>query len=143
MIEERGRVVAIEPGAVWVSTSRKTTCSGCSANSGCGEGLGMTRPQLGVRALCDMHLEIGDPVVIGMREDWVVRASVLVYILPLLSLLAMSLTVQMLGGSEPLTILAGLLGLVLGWLVVCWFGQRAIGDPGSQPVVLRAIVSTS
>ncbi len=81
--------------------------------------------------------------MIGVREDWVVRVSILVYILPLFGLLAMSVMVQLLGGSEPLIILAGLFGLVLGWLIVRWFGQRAVSDPGSQPVVLRAFVSSS
>lgn len=39
MIEEQGRVVATEPGAVWVETVRRSTCSSCSANAGCGQGL--------------------------------------------------------------------------------------------------------
>ena len=39
MIEEPGRVVAVEEGAVWVQTLRKSTCSSCSANAGCGQGL--------------------------------------------------------------------------------------------------------
>ncbi|MBF2948649.1 transcriptional regulator, partial [Pseudomonas aeruginosa] len=37
MIEEQGRVVATEPGAVWVETVCRSTCSSCSANAGCGQ----------------------------------------------------------------------------------------------------------
>ena len=68
MIEEQGRVVALEPGAVWVETRRKSTCSGCSARNGCGQGL---MDQLGVRerrdlvrAVSDLHLQVGDSVVV-------------------------------------------------------------------------------
>src|SRR3990167_5037116 len=69
MIEEQGRVVAIEAGGGWGGTLRKSTCSSCSVKAGCGQGL---LDQLGasgrrgyVRALSDLRLEVGDAVVIG------------------------------------------------------------------------------
>ncbi|MDF3932676.1 SoxR reducing system RseC family protein, partial [Pseudomonas citronellolis] len=39
MIEEQGRVIGVEPGAVWVETLRQSTCSACNARAGCGQGL--------------------------------------------------------------------------------------------------------
>ena len=73
MIEEPGRVVAVEEGAVWVQTLRKSTCSSCSANAGCGQGLldklAITSQRGNVRALTDLQLAVGDEVVIGVREE--------------------------------------------------------------------------
>ncbi len=144
MIEEQGRVVALEEGAVWVETLRKSTCSSCSANAGCGQGL-MDKLGVGgarglVRALSDLQLRVGDSVVIGVSEDLLVRGALLVYLLPLLCLFAVALLAQSAGLPEPLVIASGLSGLVLGWLVVRWRSRRVAGDPKLQPIVLRAML---
>ncbi|MEO4047461.1 SoxR reducing system RseC family protein [Pseudomonas sp. CAU 1711] len=145
MIEEQGRVVAIEPGAVWVETRRRSTCSSCSASAGCGQGLmdklGVGRERGLVRALCDLRLQVGDPVVIGVREDLLLRGSLLVYLLPLFCLFAAALPAQGMGLDEPLVIGAALVGFAAGWLLVRW-RSRAIADrPELQPVVLRALLA--
>lgn len=144
MIEEQGRVVALEAGAVWVETLRKSTCSSCSANAGCGQGLmdklGVGRDRGLVRALCDLQLQVGDPVVIGVREDLLVQGSLLVYLLPLLCLFVAASLAQGLGLAEPLVILCGLAGLGSGWLIVRWLSRRTADDPALQPVVLRALL---
>ncbi|WP_161866592.1 SoxR reducing system RseC family protein [Pseudomonas yangonensis] len=144
MIEEQGRVVALEPGAVWVETLRKSTCSSCSANAACGQGLmdrlGVGRQRGYVRALSQMQLAIGDTVIIGVREDLLVRSSLLVYLLPLLGLFAAALLADGLGLSEPLVILAGLIGLSASWLMVRWRAARVAENPLLQPVVLRTLL---
>jgi sigma-E factor negative regulatory protein RseC len=141
MIEEHGRVVALEPGAVWVETLRQSTCGNCAAQAGCGQGLmnklGVGRQRGHVRALCDLQLAVGDRVVIGIGEDLLLRASLLAYLLPLLGLLAAALLVDSLGFSEPLTILAGFAGFAASWLAVRRYCRRNDGDPALQPMVLR------
>lgn len=144
MIEEQGRVVAVEPGAVWVETVRKSTCSSCSANAGCGQGV-MDRLGVGgrrghVRALTDLQLGIGDNVAIGVREELLLRGALLVYLVPLLSLFISALSIQALGGSELHTIFAGLGGLLCSWLYIRWRSQRTANDPALQPIVLRALL---
>lgn len=144
MIEEQGRVVALEPGAVWVETLRKSTCSSCSANAACGQGLmdrlGVGRQRGYVRALSQMQLAVGDTVIIGVREDLLVRSSLLIYLLPLLGLFAAALLANGLGLSEPLVILFGLLGLSATWLMVRWRAARVAENPFLQPVVLRTLL---
>lgn len=142
MIEEPGRVVAVEEGAVWVETLRRSTCSACSANAGCGQGLmeklGVGQRRGYVRALTDLHLAVGDGVVIGVREDLLVRSSVQVYLLPLLGLFAGAMLAQWLALAESFVILAGLGGLFSLWWLVRWRTRRSADDPSLQPVVLRA-----
>lgn len=142
MIEESGRVVALEDGAVWVETLRRTTCSACSANAGCGQGLmenlGVDQRRGYVRALTDLQLAVGDGVTIGIREDLLLRSSLQVYLLPLLGLFAGAILAERLALAEPFVILAALGGfLVVGGLVRRRSRSRA-GDPALQPVVLRA-----
>ena len=145
MIEETGRVVALEDGAVWVETLRKSTCSSCSANAGCGQGLmdklGVGRQRGFVRVLSDLQLALDDVVVIGIREDVLLRTAVLVYLLPLLGLLAGALLASSLGLTEGLIILASMFSLLLVWLAVRWHCRRTQHDPARQPVVLRAMLA--
>jgi sigma-E factor negative regulatory protein RseC len=144
MIEESGRVVALETGAVWVETLRQSTCGNCAAQAGCGQGLmnklGVGRQRGHVRALCDLQLAVGDRVVIGIGEDLLLRASLLAYLSPLVGLLAAALLADSFGLSEPLTILAGFAGFAASWLGVRRYCRRNESDPALQPVVLRAML---
>ena len=147
MIEESGRVVAVEPGAVWVETQRKSTCSGCTVRNGCGQGL---MDQLGVRerrglvrALSGGCLQVGDSVVIGIREDVLLRGAVLVYLFPIIVLLAVALLASSLSAPEPYVILAGFGGFLLSWLIVRARSLRTARDCALQPVVLRVMLAVA
>ena len=144
MIEESGEVVSLERGAVWVATSRKTTCSSCAANAGCGQGLldklAINSQRGTVRALTDLNLAVGDKVVIGLREDALVRASLLVYLLPLLGLFVGAVSADLLTLGEPLSIAAGFVGFAAAGLWVRRHSQQHLADPALQPVVLRALL---
>lgn len=145
MIEEQGRVVAVEPGAVWVETVRKSTCSSCSVKAGCGQGL---LEQLGasgrrgyVRAVSSLQLNVGDAVVIGVREDLLVRGSLLVYLLPLFGLFVAAVLAEQMALSEPWIIFSALIGFLLACCAVRWRSRVTAGDPDLQPVVLRALLA--
>lgn len=149
MIHERGRVIAVEAGAVQVETLRRSTCSGCSANAGCGRGLldrlGIARDRGQVRTLpsqrvAALQLSPGDDIVLGIGEDLLLKHALLLYLAPLLGLLALSLLAAQFGGGEPLIIVAGLAGFLLAWLLVRRHARRHKDDPAMQPVVLRAPV---
>ncbi|SEK81716.1 positive regulator of sigma(E), RseC/MucC [Atopomonas hussainii] len=146
MIEEQGRVVALEAGAVWVQTIRQSTCQSCSAKAGCGQGL-MQRLGVGqrhgyVRCLTDdASLQVDDDVVIGVPEDAVVKSSMLVYLLPLLALLAGAVAGEAWG--ELASVLLAGLAFAIALLVVRWYDRRHADDPALQPVVLRALLARS
>ena len=145
MIEEVGRVVALDVGAVWVETRRKSTCSGCSARHGCGQGLmdslGVRERRGLIRARCDRELQVGDAVVVGIREDVLLRGAVLVYLLPLIMLMAAAMLAAQLSAREPVIILAGLGGFFVAWLFVRMRSRRSTDDPDLQPVVLRTMLA--
>ncbi len=147
MIEERGRVVGLESGAVWVQTQPQGTCSGCAARSGCGQGLmdglGLSGRRGLTRAVTDLHLQVGDSVVIGISESALLRSTLLVYLLPLLLLLVGALLAQAMGLGEPFVILGGLAGFACAWLWVRRQGRRLAASADMQPVVLRALLGQS
>ncbi|MCY1292454.1 SoxR reducing system protein RseC [compost metagenome] len=145
MIEEPGRVIAVESGAVWVETLRQSTCSGCAVKAGCGQGLhsllGTSARRGRVRARCDLQLTVGDSVVLGVPEDLLLRSAALFYLFPLFGLFAAALLTERAGLSEPLVAFAGIAGFLASWLIVRRHARRHSDDPSMQPVVLRALIA--
>jgi len=144
MIEETARVVACEDGDVWVETQRKSACGQCVANKGCGtavigKALGQKRARVRVRNPQQTPLRVGDEVTIGIEETVLVRGSLAIYLLPLLSfflfgLLGKALAAQLLlGDGEGMSILFSLFGLLGGFF---WARRFARGEDRLQPVIL-------
>ncbi|HIZ50583.1 MAG TPA: SoxR reducing system RseC family protein [Candidatus Pseudomonas excrementavium] len=143
MIEERGRVLSVEDGAVWVETIRRSACSSCQARAGCGQSLlqrlGGGARQGFIRVLDDRACRVGEEVVVGIPENAVVRGSSLVYMVPLLSLFGFALLAQALGAGEPSIILAGFSGLGLGFFAMRWYAGRLGADPDFMPQIVGRV----
>lgn len=141
MIEEQGRVLSVEDGAVWVETVRRSTCGSCKARAGCGHAvlqrLGSGARQGFIRVVSDREYSVGDEIVIGIPEDAVVRGSLWLYAVPLLGLFVFASVAQSLGAGEPGTIAAAFTGLFAGLGTVRWHSRRNMADPSLQPRVLR------
>lgn len=141
MIEEHGRILSVEPGAVWVETVRRSTCGSCQARAGCGQALlhkvALRSRQGFVRVLTNRSHRIGEEVIIGIPERAVVTGSTWVYLVPLAGLFLFALVAQALSLAEPWIITAAGAGLFLGLLMVRLQSRRHARDPRFQPQVLR------
>lgn len=146
MLEETAQVVQIEGTTIWVETQRRSTCSSCSAQPGCGTAvlakvLGSRRTR--VRVLSDLDLSIGDRVVIGIHEQALVQGSLAVYAVPIVLLLLGALIGELgaqrfLWQSAELASTAlGLCGLLAGLWWLKKFTRRIGNDKRYQPSVLR------
>jgi sigma-E factor negative regulatory protein RseC len=154
VIEEQGRVVALEPGAVWVETIRHNACQSCAARKGCGHAM-MDAERAGSRArvrvlsgeLSDANagessatpLRLDEFVVIGIPEGLLLRGALMVYLMPLLLLFAGALLGQQFIDSALLdpAAVGGLTGLAGGFLINRWYSVRHRRDPAMHPQVLR------
>lgn len=143
MIEETGKVVALEGRMAWVETLRTSACDSCSAKSGCGHSalakLGQNHVHM--QAHSDLILSVGDQVVIGVPEDVMVKSSLLAYLMPLLGMMAGALLVQQVQPGDLYTALGGFSGLLAGFLALRWHFHRNQHDKRYQPVVLRRLYS--
>jgi sigma-E factor negative regulatory protein RseC len=142
MLKETGRVMAVDADALWVETIQRSSCGSCVAQKGCGQTL-LTR--LGVKPIYlrvlleDRRAEnyhIDDDVEIGVPDDIVVNGSLLVYLLPLLLMLVFSGSAHNIFSSEGLTILAAVLGFVMGSLVVRYHAKYYLNDSRHQAVII-------
>lgn len=141
MLEEQVTVTAVDGQTAWVEAV--PACGGCSQT--CASALlyklGRRRPPLAVR--CQLAVQPGDRVMIGIDERALLWGSLLVYMLPLCGLL---------GGAALAELLASAWGTVADWPVLVsasvgfatslivvkqlpWLGIGAL-----QPVVLRKIL---
>jgi len=141
VIEETGRVVAIEPGAVWVETVRVSACQQCSANKGCGHAM-VDRQQAGsrarVRALNQLSLELDQQVVLGLPEGALLRGALMVYLVPLVLLFIGALLGDW-GWPDVGAVPAGLAGLCVGFGLNRWYSRQHQADPAWHPQVLRTL----
>ena len=144
MLEEKGTVVRIEPDALWVETVQQTTCGSCSARKGCGQHTlaralatsSMIRVLLNGRPHTAFKLD--QQVAVGIPEDVVVRGSLLVYLVPLLSLILFAALGRSLVASDGVSALFGGVGLLAGGGLVRWYSHKIRHDPRLQPVLLDA-----
>ena len=149
MLIETGRVVAVEADALWVETIRQSTCGACAARQGCGHGLlnrigdgrtGYVRvlrgPASGRRPCA-----VNDQVRISIPEQVILRGSAVVYMVPLLCMLAgAALAVQLFpAGPEALAAIGAAVGLGSGFGLVRWHAWRHRDDRELQPTVLEVL----
>lgn len=144
MIEEKARVLSVEAGLAWVETTRRSSCSGCSASSGCGTSVvagifGERRNRLQVRD--PIGVEAGDQVVIGIADSALTRASLLAYLLPLATLMLSAFAAQTAGAGEEMVALVGILGLAIGLLVTGRLAGDASAAGRYRPLLLRRLDS--
>ena len=142
MILETGRIVAIETEGVWVETIRKSACGSCKAEKGCGQSL--INQWDGHTAYIWVLLEgrnpadyqLGDEIQIGIPEEVIAKGAMLVYMVPLITLLLATVFAHHQFAQEGITTLSGFAGLLLGGLIVRWHSWRNRLNSDLQPVLV-------
>lgn len=139
MLEESGRVVAVEDGRAWVEVARQGGCHSCDARQGCGQGMlaGFGQKALSVSVANRLGAQVGDVVVIGMGESALLRTAIRMYLLPLLALLAGAAAANRYGAPDSLVALSGFIALGLSFLALQVVGRGRGDVEYSCPLMLR------
>jgi sigma-E factor negative regulatory protein RseC len=82
----------------------------------------------------DYHL--GDEIQIGIPEEVIAKGALLVYIVPLITLLLATVFAHHHFAHEGITTLSGFAGLLLGGLIVRWHSWRNRLNSDLQPVLV-------
>ncbi|HEY0634848.1 MAG TPA: SoxR reducing system RseC family protein [Gammaproteobacteria bacterium] len=145
MIEERGEVTGVEPPYALVVTQRRSSCGSCSTK-GCGTGalseLFAARSQA-MKVLNPIDARVGEQVVLGLEEGVLLRGSLAVYIVPLLTMIGGGIVGEAIAPSlalaapEYLALPAAFAGLSAGFLWVRRFGRRLSSEQRFMAVILR------
>ena len=132
MIQEQGTVVEVRPGSARVQTRRSGSCESCKARGGCSS-LGGGR-EARVWVVDPLGVNVADEVVVAVPEGTVVRASLLLYLVPVLALLGGAVLGDQLAprfGLQPDlgAAVVGIAGMVLAFTVARAVGARETTGP--------------
>ena len=131
MLEEKARVIDVKDGMLLAETESRSGCNHCSTSS-CTTSVvaklfGVKRNRLVM--VNSLGAKPGDQVLIGIPDQLLVRASVMAYLLPLLSMLGFTALGDGIGLATIWLGLLALFGLASGFFVVYrvtrgWSSQR-------------------
>ncbi|RUO55815.1 SoxR reducing system RseC family protein [Pseudidiomarina homiensis] len=130
MIREVAVVQAIENDHLEVSTELQTGCGGCAQQSTCGAGI-ISKAFSDRRATFrvarpDGQFTVGETVELLMPEQALTQASLIIYGVPILTLLAVAIMTQgLLGLSEGVSIVTALVGFAASFVALKrWYQMR-------------------
>jgi len=144
MIEETGTIVKIEHQKIWIEMVKQSACASCSAQKGCGQSL-LAKIGDGKRLLIQaenpdqLAVSVDDRVVLGVEEKSFITASLIVYLLPIVSMFLLAVAFQLQGSSEPVVIAAAAVGLAAGFVLTRLLSNRLARSCSYRPVLLRII----
>ena len=123
-----GRIVSIGQGRATVAVERTAACPRCAAGKGCGAGLlgGSRHPALlEVRLSPQLCVNEGDEVRLTLEPAHLLRASLLVYGLPLAGMVLALVVAWLLARplSDPAAVAWAVSGLAAGFFA----GRRQLG----------------
>ncbi|MGB0468516.1 MAG: SoxR reducing system RseC family protein [Pontibacterium sp.] len=144
MLEESGRVVNVDSEGVWVETIKLSACNACSARSGCGQALLASVGQGKRSVICvdnpaALPVAVTDNVTIGIAETAFLKISVLLYLIPLLTLFFAAFLAEIAELGEPAVIGLAFSGLALGLLLVRFISRRLMTSCRYHPVLLNVL----
>ena len=94
MATEQGIVLRTESESAWVKTNRSTACEGCTARGSChtmGGG-----QEMEVKAFNSAGARVGDRIVLSFETSSLLKATFLIYVFPIIFLIAGAALGQML-----------------------------------------------
>ena len=146
MMREEGIVVGLDGPYALISCERKKSCGGCSGEQSCGVlSGGLGKKGVEIRAHNPLHAEIGERVVLEIGERYFLRASFLVYVVPILSLIAVGSLARSLALSWPgadaesLGALGGLVAMALSFYGLHRYSAHLRDDSDQQPVISQIL----
>ncbi len=121
MIEETALVIDVKGSQALLQTQRKSTCQTCSVKAGCGTAtlakvVGRRSTQFAVDNTLDV--QPGDSVIVAIDENALVQGSLLIYLLPLIVIMAAGMLAEFVFNTEIITILSAAAGFVLAMILV-------------------------
>lgn len=139
--EEKATVCHIDGEFVFLETQNNASCNNCSSKSGCSQVSSIFTYKLKNKLKLNNTLKLkqGDEVIIGMPVDKLLKATVLMYLSPLLVMFSFSLIAKLALG-ETASVIAGLLGLSAGLLFVNQFSRQKFILNQFQPTLIRKTI---
>ena len=154
MLQETGKVVAVDDDGLWLETLKTSVCGQCAAKAGCGQQLlakASASNMTFIKALFSeghkglLHSEsgkdwhVGDMAVIEIDENVLVKATLLAYLLPLVTMLLVAGFFDFIYGGDVVVACAAVVGLLLGGCVVHWLARSRSNQHDFHACVVKRL----
>lgn len=139
MVEESGIVLSVSDGFAEVETVRTSSCTACQAKSACGHhAIAKVSSSNRMRMMVSDTLasQVGQEVVVGIPEDTLLKASVWMYLVPLLGLVLGSVLPSLVSNESVYAAIGSVLGLATGLYFARKVSLEHVNDPDFQPKIL-------
>ena len=151
MIEERAVILSLEsePSAAHSTAAhstatleieRKIACGLCGQTRGCGNSIWgklFAHQSTAFKAQNLINAKVGDSVIVGINEKALLKSALLLYILPLATMLIGAILATQIHDTNVYAMLGALVGLVLGFVWVKGHAMSSSYFKLQQPVILR------
>lgn len=140
MLTQWVTVVSWQQGKVLLRYDTQSACGQCNERAGCGSHLLNTlgaADQYLITLDCPQPLIAGQKVELAIGENSLLGSACLVYLLPLLGLLALAMLFQWLFGSNIAALCGAMCGGGGGFLLARSSWQKLSQRYGWQPVIVR------
>lgn len=151
MFEEQAVVIAIESSQVdnsnlaTLEIMRQVPCGICGQTRGCGNSLWgkiFAHKSSAFKASNAINAQVGDSVIVGIDEQVVLKGALLLYALPLVTMMIGALLSTFLFAKSPgqadlYAVIGAFVGLVLGFIFVKGHTASTKYSLQNQPVILR------
>lgn len=120
MIETTARVVSISNGTAQIDPTSTSGCGGCKSRNSCGvSGLGkyFSNTRKSIEMSCDENIRAGDELQLSMSEGDLLKAGLLVYLLPVVLSLTGAGVASSMGFGDVGAVLGMAFGFVAGLLL--------------------------
>ncbi len=146
MATEEGLVIAVENGAARIRTKQSTACESCASRSSCNAMGGGN--DMEVEAVNTVGAKAGDTVILKIETTPLLKATFLIYILPILCLFAGAIIGQECArffqlNASAVSVGVGFLFFIISLLFVRSKAHQMAGRADYKPTVLRIKKSAS
>ena len=140
MIKKSGTVLSTGKKFVEVETIRTTSCHACRARHVCRHDAiapVLVSNRMRIKAIDAFDVQVGQKVMVGIPEDTLLQASLWMYLVPLLGLVAGAAVPSLCHASSGVSATLALVGFVSGLWLAKRKSQKEENNPNFYPKILR------
>jgi len=140
---EKGVVGKLGIDTAWVKTVKSSSCKSCASRDSCAEGGG--GKQMEVEAINTIGAQIGDEVLINVATSSFVKATFLLYVFPILCMIAGAVIGQNYGSSliglegSDASVLFGFAFFFVSVVIVKIYGNKLGKNNEYRPRIVKIV----
>ena len=135
---EEGVVIEVLGDIAKVRAIRGTSCGGCASRAMC-------KPSEGANVVIEakngLGAHVGERVEVAMHPKTFLKASFIVYIIPLIGFVIGGAVGKRIGGADAWAALCGMSSMVLSYVGIWMYNKRAQKEGNYQPVIVTVLSS--